>query len=113
MTHRVDIKPLSVNEAWQGRRFRSNKYKAYRWDVWGKLPDQDKIEVPAKIWLRLEFGFANRASDIDNGLKPFIDILQKKYNFDDKNIFQLDVKKITVERPAKPFITFEILKYEE
>ena len=27
---RINIKPLSVNEAWKGKRFRTDKYKAYQ-----------------------------------------------------------------------------------
>lgn len=37
-------------------------------------------------------------ADIDNFLKPFIDILQKKYGFNDKLIYKLSVKKVKVAK---------------
>lgn len=30
MATRIDIKTLSVNEAWQGKRFKTEKYKLYQ-----------------------------------------------------------------------------------
>ncbi len=59
------------------------------------LPELDI--VPEKnIKLKIEFGFSSAASDIDNGLKCFIDCLQKKYEFNDKNIIELFVTKTKV-----------------
>ena len=38
------IKPLSVNEAWQGKRFKTNSYKSYEKDVMRLLPAN--LEIP-------------------------------------------------------------------
>lgn len=81
---KLDIKPLSVNEAWQGRRFRSKKYNKYISDVLMILPQFDVPE--GELELSLIFGFSNAASDFDNPVKPFVDCLQKKYGFNDKMI---------------------------
>jgi Holliday junction resolvase RusA-like endonuclease len=52
---------------------------------------------------------SNMASDVDNVVKPFIDILQKKYEFNDKYIFRLIVEKKIVAKGAD-FIEFYIKK---
>jgi len=41
--HKLDIKPLSVNEAWRGRRFKTPKYSKYISDLLFILP---KIDIP-------------------------------------------------------------------
>ena len=82
--NKVNIKPLSVNNAWQGRRFKTPAYKAYEQEVLLSLP---KITIPdGFLVLRLEFGYSNKLSDIDNGIKPFLDCLQKKYGFNDNRV---------------------------
>lgn len=55
---KVYIKPLSVNEAWQGRRFKTKEYKAYEQEVLLKLKP---LEVPeGKLKLVLTFGFSSK-----------------------------------------------------
>jgi len=103
---KLNIKPLSVNEAWQGRRFKTDKYKKYESDILLLLPNTLKIPTQ-NIRLFIEFGFSNNASDIDNCLKPFLDCLQKKYGFNDKLINELNVRKIKVAKGYEHII-FEI-----
>jgi Holliday junction resolvase RusA-like endonuclease len=87
----IKIKPLSVNQAWQGKRFKTPKYKAYENEVYLKLP---KLEVPkGALKIEIKVYFKNHLSDIDNVLKPFLDILQKKYKFNDRDIYELEIKK--------------------
>lgn len=82
---KVPVKPLSVNDAWQGRRFKSDEYKAYEKVLLRVLPKS--IVIPdGLLCLRLEFGFSSKSSDWDNPVKPFQDILQKKYGFNDNRI---------------------------
>ena len=47
----------------------------------------------------------SKLSDIDNPLKPFLDILQKKYGINDRDINELLVKK-TVVKKGDEFIFF-------
>ena len=103
----VNIKPLSVNQAFKGKRYKTEKYNRYICDMLMLLPNTLKID--AKAYLRLEvcFAYSSRANDIDNSLKCFIDCLVKKYGFDDRNIYELNVKKIIVKK-GKEFINFEI-----
>ena len=104
---RVDIKPLSVNKAWKGRRFKTNAYKKYERDLLLLLP---ALEVPeGDLELYLKWGFSSAGSDWDNPIKPFQDILQKRYNFNDNRVMQALTKKVKV-RKGEDFIEFEIFK---
>ena len=103
--HKVNIKPLSVNKAWGGRTYKSSDYKQYEKDLALILP---KIKIPeGQLHVSFIFGFSSAASDIDNPLKPMIDIMQRRYGFDDKQVFELNVKKEKVKK-GKEFIKFKI-----
>jgi Holliday junction resolvase RusA-like endonuclease len=107
---RVEVKPLSVNQAWQGKRFKTKDYQNYEKEVLLKLHPHTFI-VKEPIELNILVGFSNMASDADNVVKPFVDILQKKYGFNDKYVFRLVVEKVIVKKGAE-FIEFFIKKYE-
>ena len=54
---RIDIKPLSVNQVWQGRRFKTPIYKKYEKELTLMLP---KLKIPeGKLELTIIFGFSN------------------------------------------------------
>lgn len=108
-SNRVNIKPLSVNEAWQGRKFKSPKYKLYEQELLYALPMTDINWDTLPLEVSLVVGLSNMASDVDNVVKPFIDVLQKKYKFNDKYIFRLVVEKKLVVKGAE-FIEFYIKK---
>jgi len=102
----VKIKPLTVNQCWQGKRFKTPEYKAYEKHLMLLLP---KIVIPpGKLKLIAEFGASYLGSDIDNFLKPCIDIMQKKFWFNDSNIWELEVKKFKVEK-GEEYIKFEFI----
>lgn len=107
---KIDIKPLSVNQAWQGRRFKTKLYKRYEKDVMFLLPS--KMDIPVgELKVTYKFGFSNSLSDIDNGIKSFQDILQKYYGFDDRQIFKMIVEKEIVKK-GEEFIEFKIESYD-
>jgi len=109
--NKVKIKPLSANEAWKGRRFKSDKYKSYQEALMILLPK--KIVVPeGKLMLTLVFGFSNEANDIDNAIKQTQDILCSKYGFDDRRIYALRVVKIIVPK-GEEYIAFSIESVSE
>jgi len=108
-SNRVNIKPLSVNEAWKGRKFKSPKYKLYEQELLFALPMTDINWDTLPLEVSLVVGMSNMASDVDNVVKPFIDVLQKKYKFNDKYIFRLVVEKKLVVKGAE-FIEFYIKK---
>ena len=102
---KIDIKPLSVNKCWQGRRFKTPDYKSYERDLMLMLPN---TQIPhGKLYIEVTFGFSRTTSDIDNPLKPFLDILQKKYKFNDRDIYKLLVHKEIVDVGSE-FIHFTI-----
>lgn len=107
---KLNIKPLSVNEAWQGRRFKTDKYKKYESDLLLLLP---KITVPNPPYrLNIVVGFSNKASDLDNICKPFLDVLQKKYNINDNHIEILHIEKQIVTKNNE-FIYFELFNIKK
>lgn len=105
---KIDIKPLSVNEAWKGRRFKSPKYKAFIIETMYKLKP---LTVPAgPLMLNITFGFSSKLSDVDNPLKMVIDTIGKKYGFDDRRFYRLNVSKIIVPK-GSDFFEFKILPF--
>lgn len=95
------IKPLSVNKCWKGRRFKSDAYKAYEAELLYTLPKRELPKSPFKV--SFEFGFGSKGADIDNPVKILLDIFQKKYNFDDKEIYRLEVEKKIVKKGEEYF----------
>lgn len=108
--HRCEIKPLSVNEAYMGRKRKTAKYRAYEADLPMLLPE---IEVPPRgdLGLRVTWGFSSSASDLDNPLKPFLDILQTTYGFNDKRVHELIVHKVKTDK-GDEFIEFDLYPLE-
>ena len=74
----IPYKPFSVNEAWQGRRYRTPLYKKFALDVFRLIrrirPQKPRRRYPRFCALRVG-GFSNSQSDIDNPVKPFQDVL--------------------------------------
>jgi len=104
----LKIKPLSVNEAFRGRRFKTPKYRAFQKIV---LLSLKPVKVPSgKLHLKLIFGFSSKGSDIDNPVKQFTDCLSKKFGFNDNQIYRLEVSKEIVSK-GHEFISFEILPF--
>ncbi len=99
------VKALSVNKVWQGRRFKTKDYKDYEKMMFALLPPMQM--PPAPYTLKLEIGFSNDASDVDNANKPFQDILAKHYHFNDKNIYRVVLDKYLVAK-GQEYIIFEI-----
>lgn len=103
---KINIKPLSVNECYRGRRFKNNNYKAYETELLLRLPP---LTLPTgNLAVNLVFGYSNKTSDIDNGVKVFLDILQKAYGFNDNEIYELHVFKVIVPK-GKEYIDFSFV----
>ena len=107
---RIDIKPMSVNKAFKGRRFRSKEYDTYERSLMILLP-QSKEKYQKEDMLRVEFvfGFSSRSSDLDNSIKQTLDILCKKYGFDDRQVWELEAFKKIVPK-GKEYFEFRIIK---
>jgi len=74
--YQIFLKPLSVNEAWEGVRYKTSKYKRYESNMLLLLPKIAIPDAPYKVYIT--YGFSSKGSDIDNPTKMFLDILQKK-----------------------------------
>jgi len=103
--HRIDIKPLSVNHlstVIDGQIRKSKKHKKYVRDIGLLLPAMGSPgEGPLR--LELEFGMSNPNADIDNPVKPIQDCLQAKYQFNDRQIHELLIRKKIVEKNEEYF----------
>lgn len=104
----VNIKPLSVNQCWRGRRFKTPNYTKYEKQLLLMLPT---YEVPkGKLEINIVFGLSSKNADWDNPIKPFQDILQKKYGFNDRNVYKATIEKVDVKKGSE-FIQFELKEY--
>lgn len=104
---RINIKPLSVNEAYTGRRKKTEKYKAYKTSMMYLLP---KIKIPkGNLHVIINFGFSSKGSDLDNPTKQFLDCLQAKYGINDNLIYRIELNKFIVPKKQE-YIEFKINK---
>lgn len=104
------VKPLSVNECWKGRRYKTDIYRKYEKEVLLMLPN---YKIPdGHLAIDITFGLSSSGGDWDNPIKPFMDILQKKYEFDDNRVYDAIVRKVIVKKGAE-FVAFKIKPIEE
>jgi len=107
MNYTLQIKPLSVNECFKGKRYRTTKYDIFIRNCLLMLPKTILIPDKKNIKLAIEFGFSSKASDIDNCCKSFIDCLVKKYKVDDRFIYEMHVFKV-IAKKGEEYIKFKI-----
>jgi Holliday junction resolvase RusA-like endonuclease len=100
----LKVKPLSVNEAWKGSRYKTDKYRNYEKKVLSMLPN---IEIKEFKQLKITYGFSNMMSDIDNPTKLVLDIMQKKYGVNDRDLIYLVLHKEKVSKGSE-FIEIEM-----
>jgi Holliday junction resolvase RusA-like endonuclease len=105
---KINEKPMSVNLAWQGKRFKTPAYKDYEKEMLLMMP-KAKIETDQMLRVEFFFGFSNKASDLDNPVKLLMDIAQKKYGFNDKMVYEMNVRKCLVKK-GEEFIQMGIYK---
>lgn len=102
------LKPLSVNQAFCGKKVKTALYRKYEGHLLRTLPE---IEIPeGPLELRVVVYYSNKRSDIDNCLKPFIDVLQKRYSFDDCHIYRIRITKVIVKK-GDDNIAFKLLPF--
>ena len=103
---KLNIKPLSVNQAWKGRRFKTSKYKSFELDMMVLLPKLD-LQLKGDLYIKISYGFSSKLCDIDNPCKLVLDCLVKKYGFDDRQVFKLHQEKEIVPK-GKEYIKIKI-----
>jgi len=107
----IQIKPLSVNDAYRGRRFATPELIRFKQAVYYSLPSF--YHIPAgKLKIAYEFGVSSKSSDVDNLVKAFQDVLCTKYEFNDNRIYELRAEKKMVAK-GKEYIAFLLSPAEE
>ncbi len=104
----IAIKPLSINVSFQGKRFKTATCKDYEKELWYLLPTRG-VEIPTgKIHIKYEFGFSNKNADLLNPEKVLTDLIAKKYNFNDRQVYKMTLKKVDTKK-GREYIKFNIL----
>ena len=108
----IRIKPLSVNAAFFGKHIKTSECRAFEEELWYKLPSEPPFKIKKKGKLKVEYIFGiPKRQDMFNCEKIFTDVLQKKYDFDDRNIYAATVTKVDAKK-GEEFVMFTILPYE-
>ena len=103
---KILIKPLSINGAFKGRKFKTKEYDQYISDMLFLLPKDLKIDKE-----NLHFIFHLKKTtflkaDVDNFIKPLLDIMVKKEILEDDRF----IKKITIEKVISDEYKIEIVE---
>lgn len=107
---KVNIVPLSINKAFQGKRFKTKDYLKFEHDMMYLLP---KFTMPYPPYsVSIHYGFSTKLADLDNPTKIVIDIMQKKYKFNDRYIFELKLTKEIVSK-GNEFIQIDAKTYKK
>lgn len=97
----VQCRALSTNKM-SGRRktYETKEYLSYRDLIARKFGGHYGIQPNQKFRLRIEVGFSNRASDLDNVMKPLLDSMTASMDddFDDKQIYEIVAHKRLVKK---------------
>ncbi len=106
----LNLKPLSINKAWRGGpRYRTKEYLQYERDVSILIPKGIKIKGEFEIDITFYCKNYSR-SDLDNVVKPILDILVKQQIVeDDSKCVRLQVFK---ERSNKDYLEIDITPVE-
>lgn len=105
--NKVNVKALSVNSCYQGKRFKNQTHKEYVKEVLSQLPVKYIGIPPYK--LILEIGLSSKLQDLDNCIKVFQDCLTVKYNFNDRDIYEIQATKFIVPK-GEEYIKFDIIE---
>lgn len=91
----IKVKPLSINKAFQGRRFKTPEYKAYEEEVLYYLKQKKLNKVSGYVSVKYDFCIKNyKASDVGNMEKLLSDIIVKAGLIDDDRF----IKKLVLEK---------------
>ena len=108
---KLDIKPLSLNKAYRGRRFSTQELKDFKDTIVFKMLRPMKIPE-GRLSVKYRFGVSQKNVDGDNLIKSFQDSLAEAYGFNDNLIFHWDVTKVITQK-GKEFIEFSIKKCDD
>lgn len=90
----LDIKPLSVNRAWQGRKYKTKEYNAWRREIEILMPRKEMIQGDVSVTVIYSL-VRHRRTDLDNLFKTLFDsIVNRGYIEDDTRIVEIHAKKV-------------------
>jgi len=94
MKIKIPLKPLTINKAFQGRRYKTQEAKQYEKDLWHLTKAQPIIA--GEVAISYTFYLKNhKRTDIDNLIKLLQDFLvSRAYIEDDRKIYRMTVEKI-------------------
>lgn len=106
---KINISPISINKCFQGRRFKTPDYKAWREEFGYKLRTDLRGMQPK--FVTIEFGIKNfKMSDVDNLTKSVLDALTENGVItDDRFIEKLHLEKKKVEKKEDEYIDIKFL----
>jgi len=89
----IKLKPITVNQCWQGRRFKTPAYTNWRKSF--SLLLKDKSQIKGELSVILEFYIKHASTtDTDNLIKPTLDALKEiGVIVDDKYITEIHAYK--------------------
>ncbi len=103
---KVNIKPLSINGAWKGRKFKTKEYDNYIEELLYLLPKKININPEElHIIFHLKASTYHKA-DLDNFIKPVLDILVKKEIIEDDRF----INKLILEKKESDEYQIEIVE---
>lgn len=106
----IKHKPMSVNQAWQGKRFRTPLYKRFS-DAITLLLRSIRPPKPTGTHLFAHYiwGVSNFQADVDNPTKPFQDVLFNSWNMKNKDhrVEFMILEKIKTKK-GDEFIAFHV-----
>lgn len=109
MKVKIPLKPISINEAFKGRRFKTKKCKEFCDDFLLVAPKKEMIKGEVEI-IYTFFVKNHKLADYDNLIKITQDmIVQCGYIEDDRKIYKATIYKIPSEENN---IEIEIKKFE-
>lgn len=95
----IEIAPMSINRAWQGRRFATKEYKDWTENMLLMMNKREMIEGDVMVQIEFYFKYAKK-NDIDNCIKTCLDAIVKKgWIRDDRQVQCLLVCKNESDRP--------------
>ena len=89
----IKARALTVNKAWQGRRFKTKEYESFEKEVMYQLP---KMQVKGEVEMSYKFRLKNYAiTDVSNLLKCLEDIIVKAGLIeDDRKVVKIIAEKM-------------------
>ena len=105
---------MTVNQAWKGRRFRSDLYTVFRTKLL-LLLRRLKPRMPKKsirLFAHYKWGVSNIRTDVDNPTKPFQDVLFDHSGLKDEHVHFLILEKHKTPK-GKEYIEFVVHDIED